>query len=131
MRTFLLAAALALTCASPAFADDCPEVSSVTEANNGQCISVPNGGSFTLSLQTNGGIPYRWAVTGDGSPNLSVDEGSTAPATPGRLGGGATVTFTFTAQQPGEASVAAELQSVTGGESARSVSFTVQVQGGD
>jgi predicted secreted protein len=136
MRTFLLAAAMAALCVSPAFADDdddtdtgsnCPAVSSVSQANSGECVSVAVGGTLSLGLQTNGGVPYRWVVTSDGSPNLSVDEGSQQAATPGRLGGAATMTYTFTAEQAGTTTIAAELQSVTGGGSAQSVSISVQV----
>ncbi len=133
MKRFVLAAML--LAASPAFADDdgdCPAMTAVTAANNGQCVSVPNGGTLTLSVRTNGGIPYRWVVTGDGAPNLSVDEGSTTPATPGLMGGGASVTFTFTAEQAGETSIAAELQPINGGDASQSVSIAVHVtDGGD
>jgi hypothetical protein len=135
VRTYLLAAAMAALCVSPAFADDdetdtgdnCPAVSSVSQANDGQCVSVAVGSSLALALATNGGIPYRWVVTGDGSPNLSVDEGSQQAATPGRLGGAATMTYTFTGEQAGGTVITAELQSVTGGGSSQSVSINVRV----
>jgi predicted secreted protein len=137
MRTFLLAAVMAALCVSPAFADNddgdadtgdnCPAASSVSQANDGQCVSVAVGGTLSLGLKTNGGIPYRWVVTSDGSPNLSVDEGSQQAATPGLLGGGATMTYTFTAEQAGSTAITAELQSVTGGGSSQSVSINVRV----
>ena len=135
MRTFLLAAAMAVLCVSPAFADDddidtgdnCPAASSVSQANDGQCVSVAVGSTLALGLRTNGGVPYRWVVTADGSPNLSVDEGSTQAATPGLLGGPATVTYTFTGEQAGGTVITAELQSVTGGGSSQSVSINVRV----
>jgi len=134
MRTLLLAAAMAAFCVSPAFADEgdgdtddnCPALSTVSQANDGQCVSVAVGGSLALALRTNGGIPYRWVVTSDGSPNLSVDEGSQT-GSGGGLGGGATMTYTFRAEQAGGALITAELQSVTSGEASQSVSINVHV----
>ncbi|MBL6938900.1 MAG: protease inhibitor I42 family protein [Alphaproteobacteria bacterium] len=135
MRAFLLAAAMAALCVTPAFAgegdgdtdDNCPALSTVSQANDGQCVSVAVGGTLSLALRTNGGIPYRWVVTSDGSPNLSVDQGSQQAATPGLLGGAATMTYTFTAEQAGSAVITAELQSVTSGAANQSVSITVHV----
>lgn len=115
---------------TPAFADDCPAASSVTAADDGGCVTVQNGGTLTLSVQSSGGIPYRWVVTSDGSPNLSADEGVSG-GTGGVMGGKQTTTFTFTAQQAGEANIGVELQSVTGGASAQSVTLTVRVTDGD
>ena len=139
MKAFLLAAAMAIACVSPAFADEgdgdtddnCPVLSTVSTANDGQCVSVAVGNTLALALRTNGGIPYRWVVTSDGSHNLTVDEGSTQAATPGLLGGAATVTYTFTAEQAGGAVITAELQSITSGEASQSVSINVHVTGGD
>jgi predicted secreted protein len=134
MRAIALAAVMAAFCVSPAFADEsdgdtddnCPALSTVSQANDGQCVSVAVGGSLALRLRTNGGIPYRWVVTGDGSPNLSVDAGSQT-GSGGGLGGGATMTYTFTAEQAGGALITAELQSVTSGEASQSVSINVHV----
>lgn len=136
MRTVLLAAAMAVLCVSPAYADDddetdtgdnCPAVSSVSQANDGQCVSVAVGSTLSLGLKTNGGVPYRWVITSDGSPELSVDEGSQQAATPGLLGGPAIMTYTFTAEQAGSTTISAELQSVTGDGSSQSVSINVRI----
>lgn len=113
---------------TPAFAD-CPAASSVSSSDNGGCVSVQTGSTLTLSVQSSAGIPYRWVVTSDGSPNMSASDG-VAGGTGGLLGGKQTTAFTFTAEQAGETTIGVELQSVTGGAPAQSVSLTVQVTDG-
>ncbi len=122
MKSLIAAAALLLAFATPAFAEV-----AVTEADDGGSVQVASGDTLTLTVKTNGGIPYVWKIISDVSPQLTLDGQQTVANTPGLPGGGAGVVFTFTAGDAGETTLTAGLMPVSGGDAARSVSVTVDV----
>ena len=123
MKALILAAAMLMACTMPAIADDV----AVTEADNGGTVQIASGSTLTLTVKTNGGIPYAWKITSDVSPQLSLDGQETVADAPGLPGGGAGVVFTFTAGEAGETTLTAGLMPFSGGGAARSVSVTVDV----
>ncbi len=125
MKHLILGLALLLAAAAPAFADD--DGVAVTEADDGTTVDVPSGGTLTLTVGTNGGIPYAWKITSDVAPQLALVNQQTVAVTPGRLGGPANVVFTFSAGDIGETTLTAELLPFGGGDASRSVSITVDV----
>jgi predicted secreted protein len=126
-KAMVLLAALLSSSAVPALAVSHGHTVAVTEADNGATVRVASGGKLTLTVMTNGGIPYVWKITSEVAPHLILKGHDEVPITPGLPGGAAKVTFSFTASEPGEATLSAGLMSITGGAPARTVSVTVDV----
>ena len=75
----------------------------LTEADNGRTIDVPQGAEVLIRLEENPTTGYRWAFDLDDDAVLAPQASDLASAPGAAVGGGGSRTFTFTAGQPGTA----------------------------
>lgn len=116
MRSWILAAAMALA-ATPALADSLPApapdgvVAQLGAAQNGQAVSVSQGDSFAVELQSNPSTGGRWAVAArPGFVAAAAErEGPTEDASDDEVGVPIWQVFVFTAAGVGNAPLRLEL----------------------
>jgi predicted secreted protein len=126
MRLLALAFVSLLAAAAPAGAQV-----AVSDADDGATVAIVAGETLTLSVPITGGIPYAWKLTSDGAPQLTFSGERRVAQKPGVMGGGpANTVFSFTAAEPGDATLTASLLPVTGGDPTRSVTVRVTVTAG-
>lgn len=125
MKSFILAATLAIAGVSSAYAS--AELA-LTSADNGTAVEVAAGGTVTLALPSQGGVPYAWTITSEIEPVLSPVSEDKVAVTPGMIGGPANTVFTLSAAQAGTVELSAGYFPFTGGGPAeKTVTVTVTV----
>jgi predicted secreted protein len=125
MKHLVLALGVLLAAAAPAVAQV-----AVSDADDGGTVAVVAGEALTLSVPINGGAPYAWKITADGSPQLAFTGEGRVAQKPGLIGGPANAVFSFTAAEAGETTLTAALLPVSGGDPARTVTIRVNVTAG-
>src|SRR5215469_1864058 len=120
MRQLVLAFAVLLAVATAAAAQV-----AVSDADDGATVAIVAGETLTLSVPAAGGIPYAWKLTTDGAPQLTFTGERRVAQKPGMMGGPANTVFSFTAAEPGDATLTAALLPVAGGEPTRSITVKV------
>jgi inhibitor of cysteine peptidase len=80
-----------------------PSSITLTQANNGQTVTVHRGGTVLLTLEENPTTGYTWAIDQLNQTILGLTSSTYAvsSSSPGLVGEGGTHTFTFTAKQAG------------------------------
>jgi inhibitor of cysteine peptidase len=112
--------------------EDCKDRSmsniTLTAADNGGTIEVPQGTEVLIRLEENPTTGYRWAVdqNDDAAPVPQASDFSSTPG--GAAGAGGTRTFTFTAEQPGTVHLRFKLWREWEGDSSVIDRFGVDIQ---
>ena len=124
MKSFLFAVATLFAAISPASAQDV----AVTAADNGGAVSVASGSTMTLSLPSQGGVPYQWLILSEISPQLDPVDTQTVATNPGMPGGPKNVVWTLQAGEPGTVELTAGYVPFTGEQTpTKTVTVTVTV----
>ena len=100
----------------------------LTEADKGKTIDVPQGTEVLIRLKENPTTGYRWAIDQNDDTVLPL-QSSNFSSTPGAaVGAGGTRIFTFTAKQPGTAHLQLKLWREWLGDSSITERYDVTIQ---
>ena len=99
----------------------------LTEADNGRTIDVPEGTEVLIRLEENPTTGYRWTLDQDDDavPPAGADFSSAPGAA---VGAGGTRVFTFTAGQPGDVHLKFKLRREWEGDSSIIQRYQVNIQ---
>jgi inhibitor of cysteine peptidase len=75
----------------------------LTEADNGKVVDVPQGDRITIQLPENPTTGFRWAADKLEDQVVAIEQDNYASPTGAGIGGGGTRTFTVKAMRPGTA----------------------------
>ena len=77
----------------------------VTQAQNGQEVTLKVGGILQIELRASGGTGYSWYVAAPGAPHVKLLAQTTRQITEPRPGAPILQVFRFQARQPGAAEI--------------------------
>jgi inhibitor of cysteine peptidase len=100
----------------------------LTEADKGKTIDVPQGTEVLIRLKENPTTGYRWAIDQNDDTVLPLQSSNFSSTPSAAVGAGGTRIFTFTAKQPGTAHLQLKQWREWQGDSSISERYDVTIQ---